>query len=189
MENYYRILELDQYASQETIEKVYKLLVKKYHPDLQSEDAKHIYEEKIKKINEAYDVLSNPEKRKQYDNSLSNDTVSIKEYNKIANENVILKRELNNIKEKLDIISQYYNSYSGNNKYSPPKNNYYSTNNTVNNYTYNHKPNRFFNKLFKVIGCTLIIVTALFIVLQISPDPTLFIIILLIVIIYYSSKR
>ena len=78
MENYYRILELDQYASQETIEKVYKLLVKKYHPDLQSEDAKHIYEEKIKKINEAYDVLSNPEKRKQYDNSLSNDTVSIK---------------------------------------------------------------------------------------------------------------
>ncbi|MCI8412435.1 MAG: DnaJ domain-containing protein, partial [Clostridia bacterium] len=40
-------------------------------PDLQDESVKHIYEEKLKLINEAYEVLSNEEKRKQYDLELA----------------------------------------------------------------------------------------------------------------------
>ena len=63
-ENYYDILEINKNASQEIVEKAYKTLVKKYHPDLQEESLKPEYEEKIKKINEAYDILSDPEKEK-----------------------------------------------------------------------------------------------------------------------------
>ena len=71
MEDYYKILEVNQSASPETIEKVYKILVKKYHPDLQSDENKIKAEEKIKKINEAYDVLSDPLKREAYNNTLN----------------------------------------------------------------------------------------------------------------------
>ena len=67
MKNYYEILEVDIHASQEVIEKAYKALVKKYHPDLQPEDKKTLYESKIKMINEAYDILSNAHKRYNYD--------------------------------------------------------------------------------------------------------------------------
>lgn len=48
-ENYYDILEINKNASPEIIEKAYKTLVKKYHPDLQENNQKNNYEEKIKK--------------------------------------------------------------------------------------------------------------------------------------------
>ena len=63
--NYYDILEVNKNASPEIIEKAYKVLVKKYHPDLQEPDKKAFFEQKLKDINEAYDTLSNTEKRKQ----------------------------------------------------------------------------------------------------------------------------
>ena len=75
MKNYYEILEIDKNASQEIIDKAYKTLVKKYHPDLQtSQEAKIKCEEKIKEINEAYDTINNPELRAEYDNMLSQKT-------------------------------------------------------------------------------------------------------------------
>ena len=55
-QNYYEILEVNKNASPEIIEKAYKTLVKKYHPDLQQDENKNKYEEKIKKINEAYEM-------------------------------------------------------------------------------------------------------------------------------------
>lgn len=64
MKNYYSILEVDENASKEVIDKAYKVLVKKYHPDLQL-DSKN--EEKIRDINEAYRVLSDDFLREQYD--------------------------------------------------------------------------------------------------------------------------
>ena len=56
-ENYYDILQVNKNASIEIIEKAYKTLVKKYHPDLQEGNLKEKYEEKIKKINEAYEII------------------------------------------------------------------------------------------------------------------------------------
>ena len=50
MKNYYELLEVDKNASKEVIDKAYKILVKKYHPDLQDESSKLKCEQKIKKI-------------------------------------------------------------------------------------------------------------------------------------------
>lgn len=64
--NYYEILKVSKNASQEQIKSSYKTLVKKYHPDLYVGD-KSFAEKKIKEINEAYEILSNAEKKAEYD--------------------------------------------------------------------------------------------------------------------------
>ena len=71
--DYYKILGVDKKAGSEDIKKAYRKLALKYHPDKNpgNKDA----EEKFKKINEAYAVLSDSEKRKQYD-SFGSDTFS-----------------------------------------------------------------------------------------------------------------
>lgn len=68
--NYYEILEIDKKASTEIVEKAYKTLVKKYHPDLQEGTKKQECEEKLKLINEAYEILSNPDKREKYNQEI-----------------------------------------------------------------------------------------------------------------------
>lgn len=64
--DYYEILGVPKNASAEDIKRAYKELVKKWHPDLHSSD-KATAEEKFKEIREAYEVLSDPRKRAQYD--------------------------------------------------------------------------------------------------------------------------
>ena len=97
MKNYYEILEVDKNASEEIIEKSYKTLAKKYHPDLQNEEKQKQYEEKMKLINEAYDVLSNEFKRKSYNETLQKETITREEYEKVLKENYMLREELNKI--------------------------------------------------------------------------------------------
>jgi curved DNA-binding protein len=63
--DYYKILGVPRNASQEEINKAFKKLAKKYHPDFNPNDKNA--EEKFKEINEAYEVLKDPEKRKRYD--------------------------------------------------------------------------------------------------------------------------
>ncbi len=63
--DYYKILELDKNAGEEDIKKAYRRLARKLHPDLNPNDAKA--KEKFQQINEANEVLSDPEKRKKYD--------------------------------------------------------------------------------------------------------------------------
>lgn len=65
MEDLYQLLEVSRDASQADIKKSYRQLVRKYHPDTHPGDKEA--EEKFKKINAAYSVLSDPDKRAKYD--------------------------------------------------------------------------------------------------------------------------
>ncbi len=75
MKNYYEILEVNEHASGEIIEKAYNVLVKKYHPDLYTGEDKLYAEQKIKDINEAYKILSNDFLREQYDLELHREKI------------------------------------------------------------------------------------------------------------------
>lgn len=103
---YYDWLEVSPRASKEVIEKAYKALVIKYHPDLQDNN-KADAEEMLKKINEAYDVLSDKDKRAKYDATLpqdnyTNNSVSKDDYDK-------LKQELNRLKNTQTANVNYTN--------------------------------------------------------------------------------
>lgn len=63
--DYYEVLGVPRDASQEEIKKAYRRLARKYHPDANPDDPSAV--EKMKEINEAYEVLGNPEKRAKYD--------------------------------------------------------------------------------------------------------------------------
>ena len=63
--DYYKILGVDKKATEKEIRQAYRKLARKYHPDVNPGDTSA--EEKFKEINEANEVLSDPEKRKKYD--------------------------------------------------------------------------------------------------------------------------
>lgn len=63
--DYYKVLGVKKDASQDEVKKAYKKLARKFHPDLNPDDADS--HRKFQEINEANEVLSDPEKRKKYD--------------------------------------------------------------------------------------------------------------------------
>ena len=66
MKNFYEALQVKNFAEDEVIKASYKALSKKYHPDVNASAP----EEWMMQINEAYEVLGNPEKKKEYDQEL-----------------------------------------------------------------------------------------------------------------------
>ena len=64
--DYYEVLGVEKGASDADIKKAFKKLARKYHPDLNRDNPKAA-EEKFKEVNEAYGVLSDPQKRQLYD--------------------------------------------------------------------------------------------------------------------------
>ncbi len=91
---YYERLGVDENASQEEIKKAYRKKAKKYHPDSNSDEAD---EEKFKKINEAYQVLSDEEKRKRYDR-----------FGKQGINNQYRQRARNDFSDFEDLINQFF---------------------------------------------------------------------------------
>ena len=117
--NYYEILQIDRNASPEIIEKAYKTLAKKYHPDLQDEAHKKEAEEKFKIINEAYQTLSNPQLKASYDQNMMDNNISQEQYEEMYKQNQILKNELNNLHRQQ------------NNQNANPNNNMYNNTNST----------------------------------------------------------
>ena len=117
MRNYYDELEVSKTASPEMIGKVYKILAKKYHPDTTKEANKQAAEEKFKIISEAYEVLSDEEKRKKYDLQLeqSNPTISYEEYMNVIRQRDTLNNNVINLQNQLN---QFKNSYNQNMQYN-----------------------------------------------------------------------
>ena len=117
--NYYEILQINKNASPEIIEKAYKTLAKKYHPDLQDEAHKKESEEKFKIINEAYQTLSNPQLKASYDQNMMDNNISQEQYEEMYKQNQILKNELNNLHRQQ------------NNQNANPNNNMYNNTNST----------------------------------------------------------
>lgn len=63
--DFYEVLGIQKGASEDEIKKAYRACVKKYHPDLHPDDKE--CEEKMKEVNEAYEILSDPDKKAKYD--------------------------------------------------------------------------------------------------------------------------
>ena len=108
MKTLYEILEVSENASKEIIEKAYKVLAKKYHPDLQPEGQKENAEQIMKQINEAYNVLINETKRKSYDAKFNEENENIQHQN--MQEEIIKQRKMQQEIQK-DIKEQYEQKY------------------------------------------------------------------------------
>jgi curved DNA-binding protein CbpA len=122
MKNYYDILGLQPDCSQEEIKQAYRKLSVKFHPD--KNDGDGYFTEMFKQINEAHDVLSNPEKRRNYDSTMSNDSSQRKTNNGSQRYNsaedtangitiLALYDEWQKCKAESDIAKIEYDKYSG----------------------------------------------------------------------------
>lgn len=123
MKNYYEILEVDVKASKEIIDKAFKILAKRYHPDTQPEDKKSWAEAKFKELNEAYEILSNEDARKNYDIELDYEENSMLEALVNKNEElkalvIELQNELKYEKERNLSNSQNYQNHNLNYDFS-----------------------------------------------------------------------
>lgn len=129
MKNYYEELEVSRHASSEVINKAYKTLAKKYHPDSTKEN-KELAEERFKKISEAYETLSDSEKKQKYDEQLNitEPIIDINKYNQLVKDNQVLSSEISRLKNNYN-TNYNYSSTQNNNTYSTPQ----YTNSTVNN--------------------------------------------------------
>ena len=169
MKNYYEILEVNPKASEDIIKKVYKIKVKQNHPDLFQGEEKKKAEEKTKEITEAYDILSNKEKRQNYDLELkNNENEENDKYIKyesiissLKSENEYLK---NVIISKNNIINEFLENESD--PYKPSSNTYYKQNEKnehKSNLQSNNSQNYFYSILYDLKQ--LILKLAIFIII------------------------
>lgn len=140
MKNYYEILEVNEKASEDTIKKVFKMHVKTYHPDTAPEDKKALYEEKIKELNEAYEVLSDEYKRKLYDEQLEQNNIDNENYSEreaLLNEEIMYLK--NQLQKKDQIIEHFLGDLDLSEFYEEQE--LPERDNSINNFDYNDSKN------------------------------------------------
>ena len=177
--NYYEILEVDKNASKEIIDKAYKTLAKRYHPDLQTQEGKEQKEEMMKKVNEAYDVLSDENKRTAYNQQLASQNVSMDEYQKILLENELLKQQLETARQNIQNNRVYQqNTYSNEQRNTTPnvgqQTNFTANQPYQNPYIQTRKQYRTrrrltFKQLIKIIGVIVGVILLCALIYQIPP--------------------
>ena len=124
MKDYYEILEVNKKASNDTIKKVFRMLIKKNHPDLFEGKEKIKAEEKVKELNEAYEVLINKESREKYNLELAENDKSNEEAlailmeenqylkNVIQEKNILIKEYFDEVEEEQENIQKIYSNIS-----------------------------------------------------------------------------
>lgn len=172
MKNYYKVLEVNENASQEIIEKAYKVLAKKYHPDTQSKENSYWAENNFRQITEAYDILSNPEKREQYNQDFGFGKTEgdfYSKYNNLYTEKQTLEQELNKFKiEKKS--EEYLNKKQQNNSsnyLSFFSESFKSLKDIITNESKKTKDEKM--QTFKAIGLTAIIISTLLLIAFLIP--------------------
>ena len=159
MKNYYELLEVSEKASQEVIKKAYTTLVKKYHPDLQPDSEKKAAEEKIKEINEAYEVLSDSAKRESYDRKLQAEKIKVEhaKYSKTNGQNQT-NNYRNTYQNNADNSNQTYSNRPqkkvihkpsiNNNDFDNVQNDYNNIMNEIYHNAYNEAYNNAYNQAY-----------------------------------------
>lgn len=106
--NYYDILGVSHTATQEEIKQAYRKLSVKLHPDKNNGDS--FLEEMFKSINEAYEVLSDFQKREKYNQKLLNVNNSFQQPLKHNNDTSTSNQKSEDIKNMFDLIDAYFDS-------------------------------------------------------------------------------
>ena len=121
MKVYYKILGVSETSSKDEIKKAFRSLAKKYHPDRNGNDENAI--KKFQEVNEAYEVLSNEDSKKSYDEKKAN----FKNAHKRKNENSKNNKTDNDFSEKtrskkesMEDLNQYFANFFG---FDPTSNN------------------------------------------------------------------
>lgn len=139
--NYYEILGVKTDATQTEIRQAYKKLIKKYHPDVYTGNKQKAEEISIQ-INEAYDVLSNVNSRREYDDMLNSE-------NESSNYTDSTNYTSTSNSDQTD-SSAYYNNeyYSNSNNYNKDNYNPYSYENYHRTQQNNENENSFYSKFY-----------------------------------------
>ncbi len=148
MKNYYEILEVNEKASIETIKRVFKMQIKKNHPDLFTVIEKEKAEAKVKELNEAYDILSDETKKAEYDNNLN-----IEKSNENMQKEIDFQNTINNLKAELQRKDQIIEHFLGNidlSEFSLNQSNIYDNINTNQNINNNSNHIRFKDSIFNI---------------------------------------
>ena len=180
--DYYEILEVNIKASKETISKVFKMQIKKNHPDLFQGEEKKAAEEKTMLLNEAYEVLSDEKKREAYDKTLNaekNEQINfLKEQIQLLKEELLKKQSiLQQIREEYALYDQerknmLYNKVrehqndieNTSNISNINRESHYNNENETEDKGITHQDNFYDLKVFllKILGAILLMVFALF---------------------------
>ena len=114
MKDYYKILQVDRSADSELIKKIFNYHIKKNHPDLFKDKEKELAMERTQELNEAYSILSNPDKRKVYDSKFEEEEnlqkqKSLVSMDRILKENEYLKEQITKKDKLIDNICNQIN--------------------------------------------------------------------------------
>ena len=135
MKNYYKILGVKNSANKQEIKRAYRKLAIKYHPDKGGSD------EKFKEISEAYEILSNDNKRYKYDNNSILETYEGKNpfdlFDEIINKSdrIYMESKVNNIYDDSDLVDDYNKSIFNTLVFNQSFNQSFNSLNVPNNYS------------------------------------------------------
>ena len=121
MKDYYEILGVSETSSKDEIKKAFRSLAKKYHPDRNGNDENAI--KKFQEVNEAYEVLSNEDSKKSYDEKKTNFKNAHKKKNENSKNNKTdndFSEKTRSKKESMEDLNQYFANFFG---FDPTSNN------------------------------------------------------------------